>query len=120
MDPYSDRLGVEVVRSDPDEARARLQIKEHHMTGFGVAHGAAIYGLAHVTFAALCRSQDVESILALNTSMSFLHAAREGETLSAVARPIQQGRRFTLCRVTVSNEKGQLAEFQGRAYVPEE
>jgi len=49
-DRFARYVGVELVEVSEGKAVARMKIREHHLNGVGIVHGAAIFSLADLAF----------------------------------------------------------------------
>ncbi|MGQ9662843.1 MAG: PaaI family thioesterase [Kiritimatiellia bacterium] len=114
-DRFARRVGVELIEVAPGRAKARLAIEPDHMNGAGILHGAAIFSLADFAFAAASNSHGTIAV-AINVSISFLKAVREG-TLTAEATEVAINPKLGNYTVRVLDESGELvAIFQGMVY----
>jgi len=108
-------LGVELLEVREGGARARMPVGEIHLNGVNLAHGAAIFALADVAFAAAANSHGTVAV-AINVSISFLKAATGG-VLYAEARELSRNPKLGTYTVEVTDEAGELvAIFQGLVY----
>ncbi len=51
-DKFAQHCGVELLEVSEGRARAKMEITEHHLNGVNITHGAAIFTLADLAFAA--------------------------------------------------------------------
>lgn len=84
-DPFASLLGIELLETGEGNARARLRLGEAHLNFNGSVHGAVIFALADVVFAAASNSREVVSV-ATHVSIDFLKAPRVGEELIGTCR----------------------------------
>jgi len=114
-DRFAELVGIELLEVGEGRARARFEIKDKHLNGVNIVHGAAIFALADLVFAAAANSHGTVAV-AINVSISFLKAASTG-TLTAEAREVARNFKLGSYLVEVKNEQGELiALFQGMAY----
>ena len=114
-DRFAAHCHIELVSVGPGEARARMALGPEHLNGVGVAQGGAIFTLADYAFAAASNSHGTIA-LAINVSISFLKAVKEG-VLWAEAREISKNPKLGTYTVEVKTEGGDLvALFQGMVY----
>lgn len=99
--------GIEVVEAGPGYARTRLPVTPAILNGHGNVHGGAFFTLADYT-AALASNMLGTPTAAVNGSISFLRAVREGE-LRAEAKTVKSGRRMTFMTVEVFDGRDRLA-----------
>jgi uncharacterized protein (TIGR00369 family) len=91
--PLGELLGIQVVRADPGEVRARLAWRPDLCTLEGILHGGTLMALAD-TAGALCAFLNLPSGASTSTIESktnFFRAVRGGE-VEAVSRPLHAGR----------------------------
>lgn len=114
-DLFARHTGVRLLEVEPGRARASLKIKPQHLNSVCTVQGGAIATLADVAFAAACNAHGTVS-LALNLSITYIRAARQG-TLWAEARESALKRRVGTYEVRVTDDAGELvAIVQALAY----
>ena len=97
-------------------AKTSMVVKDFHLNGANVAHGGAIFTLADFAFAIASNSYG-RVALSINSSISFLNAAKKGEKLIAIAKEIQKSHKLGTYEVKVLNEKDMvIATFLGTVY----
>lgn len=94
MSPFDTLLGVEVLSDDPEEARARLQVRDDLKQPYGYLHGgvipAAIDGLcSRATMLQVV--MDGKVALAQNLDISLIRSVAAG-SVSLTARARHRGR----------------------------
>jgi acyl-CoA thioesterase len=118
-DPFPVANGMELVELRPGFAKTAMTIEDRHLNNLGTVHGGAIFTLAAFAFGAAAKSGG-RVAMGINTSLSFVRAARSG-TLYAEAIEVSRSRRISTCSVRVTDDTGELiALFQGTAYVKDE
>jgi 1,4-dihydroxy-2-naphthoyl-CoA hydrolase len=87
-------IGTEWTNLDPDAARARIKVEDHHLQPFGVVHGGVYAALAE----SLCSAATYEAVrekdevaLGMANSTTFLRPISKGH-VNALARARQRGR----------------------------
>ncbi len=114
-DNYANYLGIEFLMVAKGTAKAQLMIKNHHLNSMGVVHGGAIFSLADAVFSVASNSQGGIA-LAINVSISFFKALREG-TIVAEAVEISLNKKLATYLINVFDEAGNaVALFQGTVY----
>ena len=114
-DRFAEHVGIELLEAGEGRARARMRIDERHLNGLDMVHGAAIFSLADLAFAAAANSQGATAV-AINVNISFVRAAK-GNVLYAEGEPVSVSSRIGTYAVRVTEEDGTLiATFQGMAY----
>ena len=114
-DKFAAHSGIELLEVAPGYAKARMALAPHHLNGFGVAHGGAIFTLADLAFAAAANSYGTLAV-AVNCHISFMKAGVSG-TLHVECREASKNFKLGTYTAEVRNDQGELvALFQGMAY----
>ncbi len=116
-DAFARYLGARVDIVKPGHSRVALTVTENMTNFHGTTHGAVIFAVSDMAFAAACNSHGRVAV-ALNVSISFLKPSHAGDRLVAEAREIHNGRRTSLYDIRVCNaDTGDLvAKSQDQAY----
>ncbi|MDM8516253.1 hotdog fold thioesterase [Desulfobacterales bacterium HSG16] len=116
-DLFARFIGIELLEISAGRALAKLEIKDSHLNGVGIAHGGAIFTLADLAFAAAANSYGDSTVaVAINVNVSYIKAAGKG-TLYAEAVEISKSAKIGTYSAKITNEKGELiASFQGMGY----
>ena len=115
-DRFAAHVGIELVRVSEGRAETRLRIDSNHLNGAGIVHGAVVFSLADFTFAAASNSHGTLAV-AINANISFMKAAREGDTLTARAEEVAINPKLASYDIRVTDADGALvAVFQGMVY----
>jgi len=86
------------------------------VNGFGIVHGGLPFSLADSAFAFACNNRNNNSV-ALDVTITFTKAVHVGDTLTAEAKEIHNGRSTGVYLVSVFNQKGeQTALFKGTCF----
>jgi acyl-CoA thioesterase len=118
-DYFSQWMGVKIL--DVKEAYSKIQmtLRKEMLNGFGIAHGGITFSIADSAFAFACNS-DGKITVALDVSISFPKAGKEGDTLTAEAKLINKTNRTGLYLIEVRNQKNDLVGlFKGTCYKTE-
>lgn len=115
-DRFARLLGIELEEVSPGRSQAAMTLTRDMINGLGYPHGAAMFALADVAFAAAGNSHGVASV-ALSMDIHFLRPPKIGGRLQAVAEEIRRGRTTGLYRIQVSQDGKPIAELHGMAYV---
>jgi acyl-CoA thioesterase len=114
-DRYAKHLGIEIIEYAGGRAKARMNIKDHHLNSAGTVHGGAIFGLADAVFSAASNSHGTLA-MAINVSISYFKAATGG-FLVAEAEEISINPKLATYLIPVHDDKGnKIALFQGTVY----
>ena len=114
-DHFAKHLGIEMLEYAPGNAKARMELKTHHLNSAGTAHGGAIFSLADAVFAVASNSHGTLA-MAINVSISFFKAVKSG-VLFASAEEVSINPKLATYLITVLDEAGnKIALFQGTVY----
>ena len=114
-DKYAKYSGMEITEVSEGKAKARMEIKEHHLNGVNTVQGGAIFTLADLAFAAAANSYGTVAV-AINVSISFVKAVSSG-TLYAEAHETSRNPKLGTYEVTVTDYNDDLvATFHGMVY----
>src|SRR5512143_2295011 len=114
-DRFAKHLDVEMLEYSAGKARARMELKGHHLNSAGTVHGGAIFSLADAVFSVASNSHGTLAV-AINVSISFFKAAKSG-MLYAEAREASFNPRLATYLIDIRNDAGDaIALFQGTVY----
>ena len=116
LDYFSQWMGIEIIETKQYYSKIKMQLRREMMNGFGIAHGGVTFALADSAFAFACNS-DNKITVALDVSISFPKAGKEGDVLTAEAKQINKTNKTGLYLIEVKNQKDELvALFKGTCY----
>jgi 1,4-dihydroxy-2-naphthoyl-CoA hydrolase len=107
---FAESLGVEWIDLDPDNARAKIKVEQHHLQPFGVVHGGVYSSLAEsICSAATYGAVREDGMVALGQSndTNFLRPIAAGH-VNATARARHRGRTTWLWDVEISDDEERL------------
>ncbi len=114
-DRIAEQMGIELVEISPGHALARMPLTEKHYNALNIAHGAAIFALADVTFAAASNARGTQAV-AINANISYTKAVSTG-TLTAQADEVACSNRLATYTINITDDTGEtVAAFQGTVY----
>ncbi|MBW2575407.1 MAG: PaaI family thioesterase [Deltaproteobacteria bacterium] len=114
-DQFAEHVGIELLEVSEGRAKAKMEIKEHHLNGINIAHGGAIFSLADLAFAVASNSHKTIA-LGINASISYLKAVANG-TLIAEAKEVSLNPKLATYEIRVTDENNDLiAIFLGTVY----
>jgi 1,4-dihydroxy-2-naphthoyl-CoA hydrolase len=104
-------LGIEVVRIEDHEVEGRLAVDERHLHPGGYVHGGVWVAFADTVAAwgTISNLPPGHDFTTVELKTNVFAAARAGETLRAVGRPLHIGRRTHVWEVRVSNAERDAA-----------
>jgi acyl-CoA thioesterase len=115
-DAFSQWLGVEVLEVKEGYSRIRMTVRDEMVNGFKIAHGGIAFSLADSAFAFACNNRNNLSV-ALDVTITFTKAIMAGDTLTAEAKEVHNGRNTGVYLITVINQNGvQVALFKGTCF----
>ena len=103
-------MGLRFVRATPDECIGEVTVAEQHLQPYGIVHGGVHTGIIEAacsTGAAVFAMARGQTVVGLENSTSFVHAARGG-ILRVTARPVTRGRRTQVWEADVRDESGRV------------
>ena len=114
-DRYAKHLGIEMLEYGQGKAKARMEVKPHHLNSAGMLHGGAIFSLADAVFSAASNSHETLAV-AINVSISFFKAIKGG-ALTASAEEVSFNPKIATYLINVHDDTGnKIALFQGTVY----
>jgi len=114
-DKFAAYVGIELISVGEGRARARLEVKPHHLNGVGIVHGGVTYTLADLAFAAAVNSRGHVAV-AINNTISYIKTPK-GTNIFAEASEVTSNKRLATYSVNVLDEEGEIVcVFQGLAY----
>lgn len=94
MPDFAELIGTQWISFDPDDARAAIEVADHHKQPFGIVHGGVYASLAE----SLCSAATYEAVredgmvaMGQANDTAFLRPITEG-TIDARARARSRGR----------------------------
>lgn len=113
-DALAQHLGIGLKEVRPGYAIAVMESKPELLNGMGITHGAAVFALADVAFAAASNSHG-RVALALDVHISFVKATKVGEILTATASEENVTAKTGLYKIEVTDKNGKMVALaQGR------
>jgi acyl-CoA thioesterase len=118
-DYFSQWMGIKILEVSENYSRLQVTLRKEMLNGFSIAHGGITFALADSAFAFACNS-DGKITVALDVSISFPKAGKEGDTLIAEAKQIARTNKTALYLIEVKNQNDELiALFKGTCYKTE-
>ena len=115
-DFFSQWLGIEVLDIKEGYSKVKMTVRKEMVNGFGIVHGGIPFSLADSAFAFACNNRNNLSV-ALDTSINFIKAVHVGDTLTAEAKEIHNGRSTGLYHIMITNQNQQdVALFKGLCF----
>ena len=115
-DRYAANAGVRLLYVGEGRATAVMTVTGSHLNGGGVCQGGALFTLADLAMAAVLNSHG-SLTLSIESTISFMRSAVEGDVLTAEAVETYNHRKIPFCEVTVRNDRGEIiCKMSGMAY----
>lgn len=115
-DPYSRSLGMERIEDGAGRSILRLTVSAQMLNGFGIAHGGITFALADSALAFASNGYGVKAV-SVETSISHVRPAKQGDVLTATARELSLTDRFGIYEVVVDNQAGKrVAILKGTVF----
>ncbi len=113
-DNFREHLGIQLLEVKDGYSKMAMKITKEHTNSLGFTHGGAIFSFADCAFAEASNFGDKVAV-AVQVSINFLRPTVEGDTLTAEATRISEGKTFGLYNITVRKEEKIVAVFSGLA-----
>jgi acyl-CoA thioesterase len=115
-DLFSQWLGIEVLDIKEGYSKIKMTVRPEMINGFGIVHGGIAFSLSDSAFAFACNNRNVLSV-ALDTSINFTKPVHVGDTLTAEAKELHNGKSTGLYHITIANQKNHVvALFKGTCF----
>jgi acyl-CoA thioesterase len=115
-DAFSQWMDVKVLDIKEGYSKIQMTIRKEMVNGFGIVHGGLPFSLADSAFAFACNNRNNLSV-ALDVTITFTKAVNVGDTLTAEAKEVHNGRSTGVYLITVANQKNeQVALFKGTCF----
>ncbi|HYM31037.1 MAG TPA: hydroxyphenylacetyl-CoA thioesterase PaaI [Candidatus Cybelea sp.] len=115
-DTAAQSFGIVLDAIAPGLARMHMVVRPEWVNGHDICHGGMIFTLADTAFAYACNSYNSNAV-AHTAQITFVAAAKAGETLTAEARQVSATRRTGVYDVSVTAGDGRVvALLRGNSY----
>jgi acyl-CoA thioesterase len=115
-DGCAQALGITLAAIGPGYAVMKMTVRKDMVNGHDMGHGGMIFSLADTAFAYACNSRNRVTV-ASSCSIDYIHPARLGDVLTAVAHERSLRGRSGLYDINVTNQNNELiAHFRGRSH----
>lgn len=115
-DKFAADAGMEIVELREGYCRAVMRVEHKHLNAGGVCQGGALFTLADLALAAVMNSHG-KLTLSLESTITFLHSAVEGDMLTAEATETFNHHKVPYCEVKIFNQDNVLVcAFTAMAY----
>ena len=115
-DLFSQWLGITVIEVKEGYSKIQMTVRKEMINGFGIVHGGITFSLADSCFAFACNNRNVLSV-ALDTAINFTKPVHVGDSLTAEAKEMHNGKSTGLYHITIQNQNGHtVALFKGTCF----
>lgn len=115
-DLFSQWLGIEVIEIKEGYSKIKMTIRKEMINGFEIVHGGIAFSLADSAFAFACNNRNNLSV-ALDTSINFIKPVHVGDSLTAEAKEIHNGKSTGLYQISIRNQDDHVvALFKGTCF----
>jgi acyl-CoA thioesterase len=115
-DYCSQWMGIEPLLLEEGHCKIKMRVRREMLNGFGLLHGGIAFAFADSAFAFASNSYGRVAV-SINGSMSYAHAAQEGDVLIAEAKALNVTHKTADFDVNVMNEAGTVYYFfRGTVY----
>jgi len=115
-DLFSQWLGIELLEIKEGYSKIKMTVRPEMINGFGIVHGGITFSLSDSCFAFACNNRNVISV-ALDTAINFTKPVHVGDTLTAEAKELHNGKSTGLYHITITNQKNHIvALFKGTCF----
>lgn len=115
-DRFAKLCGIELLEVSKGKAKAKMDVKEHHLNGVDITQGGAIFTLADLVFAAASNSHGTIAV-GVNANITYFKATTKGTTLFAEGKEVSINPKLATYLIDVTDESGEMiAVFKGTVY----
>jgi acyl-CoA thioesterase len=115
-DYFSQWMRVNVIEIREGYSKIEMLIRKEMVNGFGIVHGGIPFSLADSAFAFACNNRNNLSV-ALDVTITFTKAVNIGDTLTAEAKEVHNGRSTGVYLISVTNQNNyRVALFKGTCF----
>ena len=109
--PFARLVGVEITSATPEMIEGYLDVRDELCTAGGIIHGGAVMAFADAmgavgAFVAL--PEVATGTTTIESKTNFLGAAKNGERVTAVSKPLSAGKRVSVWQTTLTRSDGKL------------
>lgn len=116
QDPFSKRLGIDIVELGPGSCTLKLTVRKNMVNGFNIAHGGIAYSLADSALAFASNSHGKQAV-SIETSITHCKVAYIGDELTAIATEENINNKIGTYHVKIFNQNDEIvALFKGTVF----
>ena len=115
-DRFSQWLGIERLLIEQGHCILRMKLRKEMLNGFGISHGGICFSFADSALAFASNAYGRLSV-ALDCSISFPVAVKEGDVLTCEAKELALTNKTATYLIEITNQKNQkVAFFKGTVF----
>lgn len=115
-DKAAQALEIELLDIRPGFAKMKMVVRRDMLNGLDICHGGMTFSLADTAFAYACNSRNKKTV-AMQCTINYVAAAKEGDELTALAEESSLSGRTGVYDITIVNQhKKTVAHFRGTSY----
>ena len=110
--PFARLVGVEITSATSEAIEGYLDVRDELCTTGGIIHGGAVMAFADAMGAVgafVSLPEGAKGTTTIESKTNFLGAAKIGERVTAVAKPLSIGRRISVWHITMTRTDGKPA-----------
>tara|TARA_B100000749_G_C18265683_1_gene398208 strand:+ start:91 stop:480 length:390 start_codon:yes stop_codon:yes gene_type:complete len=107
--PFAKLVGVEITSATADAIEGYLDVRDDLCTTGGIIHGGAVMAFADAMGAVgafVSLPEGAKGTTTIESKTNFLGAAKIGERVTAVSKPLSIGRRISVWQTTMTRPDG--------------
>jgi len=107
--PFARLVGVEITSATAEAIEGYLDVRDELCTTGGIIHGGAVMAFADAMGAVgafVSLPEGAKGTTTIESKTNFLGAAKIGERVTAVAKPLSIGRRISVWQITMTRTDG--------------
>jgi len=107
--PFARLVGVEITSATSEAIEGYLDVRDELCTTGGIIHGGAVMAFADAMGAVgafVSLPEGAKGTTTIESKTNFLGAAKIGERVTAVAKPLSIGRRISVWQTTMTRPDG--------------
>ncbi|MEL7738469.1 PaaI family thioesterase [Citromicrobium bathyomarinum] len=107
--PFARLVGVEITSATSEAIEGYLDVRDELCTTGGIIHGGAVMAFADAMGAVgafVSLPEGAKGTTTIESKTNFLGAAKIGERVTAVSKPLSIGRRISVWQTTMTRTDG--------------
>ncbi|MEC8178197.1 MAG: PaaI family thioesterase [Pseudomonadota bacterium] len=107
--PFARLVGVEITSATAEAIEGYLDVRDELCTTGGIIHGGAVMAFADAMGAVgafVSLPEGAKGTTTIESKTNFLGAAKIGERVTAVSKPLSIGRRISVWQTTMTRPDG--------------